>query len=236
MFSRSRTLLIGVLLAAAAFAASAKGQLQAGPTLVELPVGSAAGRMTLSNSGDGPVAAQVRIYAWSQVDGVDRLEPTTDVVASPAIGEIAAGAEQVVRLVRQGPAPAGVDRTYRVVVEELPSAGQDNTVNIRMRYVIPMFLRAPETSAPALACRIAATSQLICENRGGRAAQLGASRLKNASGRQAVLSEGLYGYVLPGASRRWDLPSGLPVPAGTDLTMETQVNGQSAVLPVSRSP
>lgn len=233
---RSRTLLIGACLAVAAFAASAKGQLQAGPTLIELPVGSAAGRMTLSNSGDGAVAAQVRIYAWTQADGVDRLEPTTDVVASPAIGEIAPGAEQVVRLVRQGPAPAGVDRTYRVVVEELPSAGQDNTVNIRMRYVIPMFLRAPDAPAPALACRMAAASQLICDNRGGRAAQLGASRLKNAGGRQSVLSEGLYGYVLPGASRRWELPPELQIPAGADLTMETQVNGQRAVLPVSRSP
>ncbi len=233
---RSRTLLIGACLAVAAFAASAKGQLQAGPTLIELPVGSAAGRMTLSNSGDGAVAAQVRIYAWTQADGVDRLEPTTDVVASPAIGENAPGAEQVVRLVRQGPAPAGVDRTYRVVVEELPSAGQDNTVNIRMRYVIPMFLRAPDASVPALACRIVAASQLICDNRGGRAAQLGASRLKNAGGRQSVLSEGLYGYVLPGASRRWELPPELQIPAGADLTMETQVNGQRAVLPVSRSP
>lgn len=233
---RSRTLLIGACLAVAAFAASAKGQLQAGPTLIELPAGSAAGRMTLSNSGDGAVAAQVRIYAWTQADGVDRLEPTTDVVASPAIGEIAPGAEQVVRLVRQGPAPAGVDRTYRVVVEELPSAGQDNTVNIRMRYVIPMFLRAPDAPAPALACRMAAASQLICDNRGGRAAQLGASRLKNAGGRQSVLSEGLYGYVLPGASRRWELPPELQIPAGADLTMETQVNGQRAVLPVLRSP
>ncbi len=235
MMRRPCTPLIGALVAAAAFAAAAKGQLQAGPTLVELPVGSAAGRMTLSNSGDGPVAAQVRVYAWTQVDGIDRLEPTVEVVASPAISEIAAGAEQVVRLVRQGAAPAGVDRAYRVVVEELPGHGQDNTVNIRMRYVIPMFLRAPDAPAPSLACRIAAM-QLICDNRGGRAAQLGASRLKDAGGRQTVLSQGLYGYVLPGASRRWDLDPAQTIPAGTNLTLETQINGQSAALPVSRSP
>jgi fimbrial chaperone protein len=228
-------LLAAALLAVAAFAAAAQGQLQAGPTLVELPAGSAAGRMTLGNSGDAPVAAQVRIYAWSQVDGVDRLESTSDVVASPAISEIAAGGEQVVRLVRQGAAPAGVDLTYRVVVEELPEKGQGNTVSIRMRYVIPLFLRAADAVAPAVACRIAA-SQLTCANAGGRAAQLGASRLLGTDGHQVVLSEGLYGYVLPGTSRRWELDPAQPLPGGANLVLETQVNGQSATLPVSRSP
>ncbi|MDN5781988.1 MAG: fimbria/pilus periplasmic chaperone [Luteimonas sp.] len=232
---RPSTLFAGVLLAIAAFAATAKGQLQAGPTLVELPAGSAAGRMTLDNSGDAPLAAQVRIYAWSQVDGVDRLEPTGDVVASPAISEIAAGGEQVVRLVRQGAAPAGVDLSYRVVVEELPGEGQDNTVNIRMRYVIPMFLRAADAPAPVLACRIAA-SQLTCTNSGGRAAQLGASRLKGADGHEAVLSGGLYGYVLPGMSRRWALDPTQLAAGNASLVLETQINGQSAALPVSRSP
>lgn len=224
----------GMLLAASAFAATAKGQLQAGPTLVELPAGSAAGRMTLGNSGDAPLAAQVRVYAWSQVDGVDHLEPTQDIVASPAISEIPAGGEQVVRLVRQGPAPATSDLTYRVVVEELPGKRQDNTVSIRMRYVIPLFLRAQDAAAPALACRLDA-AQLVCTNGGGRAAQLGASRLQGADGRATTLSDGLFGYVLPGATRRWPLDPALPPPGGASLTLDTQVNGRSATLPVSRS-
>lgn len=228
-------ILASVLLAATSFTVAAKGQLQAGPTLVELPAGSSAGRMTLGNSGDAPVAAQVRVYAWTQVDGDDRLEPTSDVVASPAISEIAVGGEQVVRLVRQVGAPAGADLTYRVVVEELPGAGQDNAVNIRMRYVIPMFVRAAGAPAPQLACGIVAAT-LTCANSGGRAAQLGASRLQDPQGREAVLSEGLYGYVLPGASKKWTLESGDPLPAGTGLVLETQVNGQSATLPVSRAP
>lgn len=221
-------------LTAAAFAASARGQLQAGPTLIELPTGAAAGRMTLSNSGDAPVAAQVRVYAWRQDGGADRLDPTGDVVASPAIVEVAAGAEQVVRLVRQGPEPAGVDRVYRVVVEELPGAGQDNAINIRMRYVLPMFLRAADARPPAPACSLRAAS-LSCTNGGGRAAQLGASRLSGADGRQAVLSSGLLGYVLPGATRTWELDPALVIPGG-DLALETQINGQSATLPISRAP
>ena len=52
---------------------------------------------------------------------------------------------------------------------------------------------------------------------------------------QAVLSSGLLGYVLPGATRTWELDPALVIPGG-DLALETQINGQSATLPISRAP
>src|SRR4249919_331721 len=119
---RRGLLLAGSLLglAVAAQAASAKGHLQARPTMLELPAGAAAGRMTLANTGDEPVPAQVRVYAWIQKDGADVLVPTTDVVLSPPIVSVPAGGEQLVRLVRQGKQSSLNDLAYRVVVDELP--------------------------------------------------------------------------------------------------------------------
>jgi fimbrial chaperone protein len=217
-------------------AAAAKGHLQARPTLVELMPQAAATRMTLANTGDAPVGAQVRVFAWSQDGGQDTLVPATDVVVSPPITRVPAGGEQVVRIVRTGAPAAGRDRTYRLVVDELPGSRESTTaVAVRMQYVIPLFLRAADATAPAVKCTLAAL-ELTCTNTGGQAAQLGRTRLVDAAGHASALSAGLFGYVLPGAQRRWSLARAA-VPAGASaLHLDTQLNGQPATLPVGRAP
>lgn len=229
------------LLVLAAFAlpatVAAKGHLQARPTLVEIAAQAGASRFLLANTGDAPVAAQVRVFAWSQVDGEDRLTPTQDVVLSPPIARVEAGGEQVVRVVRTFAPPTGMDRTYRLVVDELPGARVDpvNAVSVRMQYVIPLFVRAGDALPPALACRIEAAT-LRCRNGGGQAAQLGRSQLVDAGGKIVALSAGLFGYVLPLCERRWTLdPAALASLAGP-LRLETQLNGQAERVVVDRSP
>lgn len=236
---RSATCLLTTLVLLAS-PAVATGQLQAGPTLLELPPGGTATRLLLRNSGGDTVAAQVRVYAWSQQDGEDLLEPSDDLAVSPPILELPPASERVVRLVRVGePAEEGRDRTFRVVVDELPAAETDggSEVELRMRYVIPAFVRAEGAAAPRLACRIeggAGGDRLICENAGGRAAQLGASRLFDAGGTELFLSEGLFGYVLPRSQRSWPLPPDRPS-FGPTLRLDTLVNGQPTTVPVDRA-
>ena len=227
-------------LAVAAQTASAKGHLQARPTMLELAPGATAGRMTLANTGDEPVPAQVRVFAWIQRDGEDVLVPTNDVVLSPPIVTVPAGAEQLVRIVRQGKPPGHDDQAYRIVVDELPgeSKNRDAAVGILMRYVLPLFVRSPEASDAALACSIvrnAAAASLECRNSGGRAAQLGATRLKG-NGKSYQLTAGLYGYVLPGSQRRWPLDSARLKLVGHSPSMESQLNGAPVTISVADSP
>ena len=238
--TRRACLLAGSLLGLAlvASAASAKGQLQAKATLIEVGVDSAAGRLTLANTGDAPLAAQVRVFAWSQQDGEDRLSPTTAIVLSPPIVKIPAGGEQVVRVVRQGPAPSGRDQTYRVIVDELPDKSKPNanSISFRMRYVMPLFVRDAVAKPPTLACRIehqGAAASLSCNNSGGRAAQLGATTLLDAAGQKYELTPGLFGYVLPVSVRRWPLDLKHLAKLGPTLRLETRLNGESTTLPVS---
>ena len=227
-----------VLVAAAIPAtAAAKGQLQARPTLVEIAPQAGASRFILANTGDAPVAAQVRVFAWSQVDGEDRLTPSQDVVLSPPIARVEAGSEQVVRLVRTGPAATAVDRTYRLVVNELPADKADPTtaVSVRMQYVIPLFVRAGDAAPPSMHCRIAAVV-LSCRNAGGQAAQLGRSQLVDAGGHVVALSAGLYGYVLPHNERRWNLDQVALARLAGPVQLATQLNGQPERVVVDRSP
>jgi fimbrial chaperone protein len=239
---RRALLLAGSLLglALAAQAASAKGHLQARPTMLELPAGAAAGRMTLANTGDEPVPAQVRVYAWLQKDGADVLVPTTDVVLSPPIVSVPAGGEQLVRLVRQGKPPGQSDLAYRVIVDELPGKpkSRDAAVGILMRYVLPLFVRSAEAGDAALSCRIVRAdpgASLECSNSGGRAAQLGATRLKGG-GKSYELTTGLYGYVLPGSQRRWQLDPARLKLVGHSPKMESQLNGAPVSITVADSP
>ena len=146
------------LLAAVAPVAMAGGHLQVGSTRVELPAGARATRLVLRNSGDAPVGAQVRVYDWSQPEGEDRLDETHAIALSPPIVRIAPGEEQVVRIVRQGPAPTGRDATYRVVAEEVPLTPQDANVAVgfRMRFVLPLFDRFADAQPAQLSCRLSA--------------------------------------------------------------------------------
>ena len=129
----------------------ARGQLQAGPTQLELASSVRATRLTLRNTGSTPLMAQVRIYAWSQEHGEDRLHDTDQLVASPPIVELAAGEEHLVRVVRVGPAATGSDQAYRAVVDELPGdqSAEVSQVALRMRYVIPIHDRAAGAAQPA---------------------------------------------------------------------------------------
>jgi fimbrial chaperone protein len=229
--------LLGAAMASFAPASGARGQLQAAPTLVELAPGAGAGRMTLSNTGDAPLAAQVRVFAWSQVEGEDRLGATGEVVVSPAIVQIAPGASQMVRVVRLGAAPEARDASYRIVVDELPTPDEtpETGIQIRMRYVVPVYVRAAKATPPALQCRLQ-SAQLACSNAGGRAAQLGATRLVDGHGHAVALTPGLFGYVLPASERRWALDAAQVGKLTGELQLETRSNGQPLTLPVSRAP
>lgn len=221
---------------------SMQGRLQAGPTLLEVDTRAGATRLTLRNTGDAPVGAQVRVFTWDQVDGEDTLTPTDDFAVSPPISEVPAGGHQVVRLVRlQG--GAGVqDRTYRVVAEELPRRPDDgtsearSTVAMRMRYVIPLFDRADGAPPAQVSCALTSETgrwRLTCRNTGGRAAQLGATRLRDADGLDLALSQGLFGYVLPGRERSWRVDEAALRDVHGPVRLETHVDGKPATLPVA---
>ena len=225
-----------VLLAAAAPVAMAGGNLQVGSTRLELAPGARASRLVLRNSGDAPVGAQVRVYAWSQPGGEDRLDETSAVVLSPPLVRIAPGQEQVIRIVRQGPAATGRDATYRVVAEEVPLTPQDAKVAVgfRMRFVLPLFDRASDALPAQLTCRLAAAA-LSCLNTGGRATKLGATRLVDAAGRELELTNGLFGYVLPRSTRLWSLPPDRLKALVGGLRLRTKIDHASDLeLPVDR--
>ena len=109
-------LLVTGMLAAAASA----GSLSVSPIRVEIAPGQRSVTLIVRNDGDQTTLVQTQLVAWSQADNEDRLEPTTDLLASPPIFELVPGGVQTVRLALRRPADADRERSYRILVSEVP--------------------------------------------------------------------------------------------------------------------
>ncbi|WP_051233939.1 fimbrial biogenesis chaperone [Halomonas halocynthiae] len=84
--------------------------------------GESATALWVENRGDKPVLTQLRLFDWRQQGGDDQYFPQTDMVVSPPMVEIPAGERQLMRLIRQTPAPPGQERAWRLIIDEVPQA------------------------------------------------------------------------------------------------------------------
>ncbi|MGB6326698.1 MAG: fimbria/pilus periplasmic chaperone [Methylocella sp.] len=202
----------GVLLLPAWFAASdaSAASLQAAPVLLEVVAPAAAATVTLRNNGAKPIATQVRVFRWIQEAGVERLEPTEDVVASPPAVELQPGEDYVARVVRVTKKPVEGEEAYRLFVDELPEAPQGrHTVNLVVRHSIPLFFDAPASSAPEAAWRVTQNGRAVslsAVNGGDRRLRLASVRIGGAAGKSLSFGPGLVGYALGHSAMSWTAP------------------------------
>jgi fimbrial chaperone protein len=241
--------LFSIVLAAALLSGTAAygANLQISPVSISFQPGQNSAGIQLQNNGDTPLYGQVRVYAWDQRDGIDALTPTTQLVASPPIIEIAGKSAQTIRLVRRAvtpvgtPAmPGGAEQTYRILIDELPRGDpQQANVAIRLQYSVPAFVLPSDTqAAPQLewsTFQRAGAWHLRARNTGALHAQIGATSVTVGS-RDVVLSKGLLGYALPGRMREWALPADVAGALPAPLAIDTNVNAkpQSAKAAVAR--
>jgi fimbrial chaperone protein len=171
--------------------------------------------LTLRNVSDETLRFQLDAFAWDQdARGEMSLQPTRDVVFFPGLLTLAPGEERNVRVGAATP-PGLNEKTYRIFVEELPPpagtvlpAGQ---VRVLTKVGIPIFI---EPMHPAAAARVDDArlrgGQLSFEVRNTGTVHFIVQSVRltgyGASG-ERVLEGAVDGwYVLPGGSRRYDLP------------------------------
>ncbi len=208
----------GVLLLPGWFAASgaSAASLQAAPVLLEVVApGATTTTVTLRNNGAKPIATQVRVFRWIQDAGLERLEPTEDVVASPPAIELQPAQDYVVRVVRVTKRPVEGEEAYRLFVDELPEAPQgQRTVNLVVRYAIPLFFDAPDSSAPEAAWRVTQNGHAVslsAANGGDRRLRLASVRIGDGAGKSISFGPGLVGYALGRSAMTWTAPASKPL-------------------------
>ncbi|MFZ3619538.1 molecular chaperone [Leclercia barmai] len=194
----------------------------------------------VQNQGNSATTMQVRIVRWRQENGLERYTAQQEVVASPPIVTIAKGSKQLIRLIKQSNVPAGVEQAYRIIVDEIPQPQDNQTpqmgLKLQMRYSIPLFVYGQgiatikDGAHHALVetrdlnwrvVRDDGKPALQVRNQGNVHVRLSQVTLQQGS-QKRTLADGLLGYVLPGSTRSWPLPSGIDQPG----QMRAQINAR----------
>src|SRR3954471_24270896 len=132
-----------VLLALSSTAALGQASFSIDPLLVQFDADTKNVVMTITNTSAKEIRFELKPFSWDQTppDGRMQLTPTTELVIFPPLVTMKPHAVQRVRVgttAAQGP----VEKSYRVMVEELPSgqapAGAA-TVAVRTRVGLPVF-------------------------------------------------------------------------------------------------
>lgn len=182
--------------------------------------------VTLINSDDIPVSYQVTAYQWLQMDGVDQLVNTGDVLASPSIISIPPKGRRVVRVVRVS--GSGAVGYYRVIFKQLPSPPVENggrsSVSLLVNHSLPLAFEASTPDVRLTASLSPDGSGYRLTNTGTTAARV--TTIGPSSGQS--WREGALGWVLPGLSK--DIPL---KPEHRASALILTVNGQPVSLTVA---
>jgi fimbrial chaperone protein len=207
------------------------------PVSFEMAPGQMTAVLNIQNHTDREADFQVRPFAWDQSGGVDRLTPTDVLVASPPLGRIAVGGEQVVRIVLRQPA-AGQEASYRILLDQVPPPPEPGVVNFALRLSIPVFVEPSVREAAHVRWSIqsdGAAYYLVAANTGARHESFHDIALTSADGRPVAIESNSSPYVLPGATRRWRILSKTFAPSRETLRLTAQANSGPVDQPVSAS-
>ena len=216
-FVRSASVWLGLVLsslpvspvpAQTAGSAAQGGGLSVAPVQLTLAEGTRSTSTIVSNPGNGPVTVQVRLFSWTMAGDEEVYTPATDAGFSPPLFRLEAGGTQAVRVVAK--APAGpVERSYRLVIDQLPLAGAPGQLQLPVRMILPVFI-APAAGVSRSqqlewsARRDPKTNQVTISvrNRGAVHAKFVELAVQDG-GKSVVIAPGLAGYALAGQGRSW---------------------------------
>lgn len=213
--------------------------LRVSPVLIDLSAPTAASSIQIWNDAKRPISVQVRIFRWTQKNGVDSYTPATDVAVSPPISQLKPGGENMVRVVRTSKTPVKAEESYRLIVDELPGAAtkKSGTVNFVIRHSIPVFFSPQENSGANVAWSVQPKSggyQVTARNTGDKRLRVADLALQSKGGAAVAQQQGLVGYVLGNSSTSWFIPGTKGNRGGGSLTISAQseagpINAQANV-------
>jgi fimbrial chaperone protein len=148
------------------------------------------------------------------------------------------GGQQIVRLVNLAAPPGVTELAFRVLLNQVPRAGDDSGpgVHVLMAFSLPLFITGAGGVPPQLQAGFAASPRgvvLRVGNQGDVHARLVDLTLRDAGGATLFKAPGLAGYVLARSTR--DFPTrlrNLPPPGGA-MIVTTQVSKTPLVVPIT---
>lgn len=212
---------------------SVEARMQVYPTKIHVAAEQNSGGLTLVNTSNKSIYAQVRVFEWKQQDGEDQLVSTRSIIASPPMLKLDPEVQQLVRIVRNGEPPSSTESSYRIIVDEVPvetdTAGNtQSTLQFRLRYSIPVFLAPPKQIPvqPVLNTQLVESSgtRFVRISNEGNGHALITDLTWSQSDEPISIAAGLAGYVLPEQQQQWQLPDNIDLVKGGEFM--ARINGE----------
>ena len=182
--------------------------------------------MTLINRGNSDTLLQLNVLSWTQGATGDVLTPTREVLANPGVFLLKGGEQQVARFALRT-TPDIKERSYRIVIQEVPRQRVENGLATVLRLMVPVFVPTPNpTVSVEWGARQAGQGvEILVHNIGNTHVQIKTVTL--SGGTMAAASKTVNLYVLPGATGTIRMTPASPVTAGTVLKLAAE-SDQSA--------
>ena len=217
------------------------------PTEVNLSTAATSALVTLRNGSKLPLRFEITLVSWSEDErGKMTLTLSSEVTFFPKLVELAPGASRNIRIGINPGTARDVEQSFRLFVEELPnqSAPAANAVALRTRVGIPVFVRParPSRTATIEAVTVANGKVLTrVRNTGNLHISVETISVKGTAGSGAptFTKEGPGWYVLPGATRVFEVPmTATECKSTTSLAVEvfghnTSIKGTGQVSPAA---
>jgi fimbrial chaperone protein len=215
--------LAACLMSASAVAAT----LQVSPVRITISADGKAGVVRLHNQSDVSTLVQVEALVWDETADLSQVPTTSEILAVPPVFEIAAGAEQLIRLALRKPLTSGTEQAYRLLITEVPRVVGDGSqgVSFALRLNLPVFV-TPEGALPQPSWslqRDGGGAKLTLGNQGNAHVRVQSIALFEDGGANPVFVSDEGGYVLAGRERSWQLDLA-SLKAGASLTVKAETN------------
>jgi len=179
----------------------------------------------------------VRVFEWSQNNGHDQLTPTDEIAVSPPFLKLQPNDSYNLRVVRVNPTPVSGEKTYRIIIDELPkpmdSRKVSQGVNVLLRSSLPVFV-VNKDAITQLNWKIdnsQKTTSLNISNIGNRHALLNDLKLVDLTANKSysIKVNTVNGYILAEQSRSYPI-SNFSYQPDHKYSISLTVNGKKVTL------
>jgi fimbrial chaperone protein len=213
-----------------------------GPVRLDLSPQHPVAILEVQNTAEAATLAQVEALDWAQSIEGESLEPSSELIATPLVINLAAGETQKVRVGLRAPNESSIEHSYRVLVEEVsPTFVASAGLRFAVRISVPVFAVSGEQKSVAAADADALSwtarqggpgcQRLLVSNNSSAHMHLLRTELLGPRG-EVLWQAGTPEYVLAGSRNRLrDEVCGPISTRGAQLRLTTE--SRTIILPVS---
>ncbi len=109
--------------------------------------------MQIENLSDEPVTIQAHVVTWSYQGAHDQYADTDEVMLNPPIFSLDSHQKQFIRLGLRRKNDSTIERTYRLILEQVPQPPKPGFVGLTtiLRISVPIFVKPENKVSPRVA-------------------------------------------------------------------------------------